>query len=969
MKRMFWIFSLFLSFYISTKSAWVFIDSNKYFDSQPIQIIVGFKQEVSNEEIIEFVKENNCKLIGPVDEFRVYTLVLPEGVTYKDVVQKFLKDRRVRYVLPNYKMQLQEESLAVDIVTKVRDKNEEVFNEIGFFSALDWIEKLRSENLLAGENKVILAFIDTGVHPELLEKLKEEGMYKKGINIYWDKDKEAYLVNDDVTDIKNWHGTSVATLLSAIGDGVELMPIKFDMYLGTYIEAIKYAIREAKKAGKKLIINSSVSISIEGFIRAEIYSSLANYYIAEKVKELREEGISDTDIYNQWDGIVVEAKQEAIELTNYIFGLILYHILPSFPFWEEEEFNYIKDIKRLSTQQINVIKYAIQAGKQKYYLFSKSLLFDDFKKFSQSALMICSVGNWKNEYRTFPASYPMVVAVGASEIGNSNYGDWVNLYAPGGYKSKIWTLGIKGGKLVEMNVKGTSFSAPLVSNIVSLIFMVDPAFSTKEVRDILKISSENIFSFKIKQYIKKADASNAVKIATIYSGIKDGLKAIKEYFNKIESLKSMFLDPAVETLLYLRELNQKFKQALDKIFILNPDLLDEEKFSSIFSNIFLGEYNFNEAKNDFLLTLWSINSEEINLATGLAIAEQDDIELVKIAIESKVDSLSQKDINQILNYEGNIFDGLKLARQYEGINSIFEFLPKVSEGEIKEDEFLNYIKNIFLDKEQIYIETKDSFKEIFAKLSNNEMDINGAQQELLITIWKIGEEYKEKSLCNLALLEIDCLALEYPLREILKLKEPILANEEIDLIIKNGNNAKQILKIANSYAGIKNILEAIDNFKSPWPEDWISPLVKTNEVSQFLDQLIQNANYMSNEKLSGITEEFYTKIVLNFIKIFCDQETISSEISEITNNNPLHQILWKIITNEIDHDEAKLLILNLIKEESKLDEVDIAINLIQNYYEIGEKEMPSEYRLDFEKMLNYYPIDNPTDDKLFIFMW
>jgi hypothetical protein len=995
MKRALCIFSL---FFIFIPSSWAFISSKNFSSSQYEQIIVGFKDEVSNKQIIEFVKENNCKLIGPVDEFKVYTLILPQGVSYKDIAQRFLKDKRVRYVLPSYEMQLQEESLASNIIDKVRDKDKKFFEQIGFFSALKWIEELKKENLLSGENKVILAFIDTGIHPELLEELEREGLVKRGISIMWDKDNKNYKISkniNDVVDLEDGHGTAIATLLSAVGKGVELMPIKYDHTFGTFIEGVKSAIREAKKENKRLIINISASLTVASLVETNVKSALINFYMGEELKKLRQE-VNDEESFEDREEILSSLKSEASEKANKIAETILFLYIflvnrpggfPDFPDWGEDEFNRIKESMDLTDKEIEVVKYGVNSGIQEFILFTKSPILNDIKKFAQDALIITGAGNNNDSYKNFPAFSKDVISVGAisndEKASYSCYGDWVDVYAPGGdVVDAMWTLGISNKKLKDFYTMGTSLAAPMISDIASLIFMEEPKLSSQEVRDIIKISSDKIFSQKINQYLGKVDALTSVKVATVYGGIKDEIKCLKEYFNKIENLKNKNLDPA-EELLYKRQyqqfLSKEFNQALEKIFKANPDLLKQEKFSLLLNNIFLGEYNYKEAKRDFLLTLWNINSKNINLATGLSISNQNDKDLVKEAVKSKVDGLSEEEVNQILNYEdSNVFNSVRLAKQYKYINELFKILPQVSKGEISEDGFLKHVKNIFVEDEELYRETKDSFKDIFDKLKNNEIDTNKAQKDLLINIWKIGEKYKEEILSNSALVKIDCLNLEESLREILKLKETQLDDEEINSIIDNGNNAKQILKIANSYAGIKDIFEAIDNFKSPWPKDWTSPLdfisfsnVKNLEQwSQFLDQLIENANYMSDGDISDITEKLYTRIVSDFVKIFSNQETISSNISEITNNNPLHRILWKIITNEIDNDQAKSEIVNLIKEESELDEVDIAVNLVENYYGINEKEENlDKIKLDFSNPVDYYPINDPIDKELPVFMW
>jgi subtilisin family serine protease len=84
----------------------------------------------------------------------------------------------------------------------------------------------------------------------------------------------------------------------------------------------------------------------------------------------------------------------------------------------------------------------------------------------KGVLVVAAAGNASNDAQTFPASYPGVVSVAATDSGDhaypwSTYGAWVSVAAPGCSMSTA-----PGGSFGEFC--GTSAAAPLVAGLAGL---------------------------------------------------------------------------------------------------------------------------------------------------------------------------------------------------------------------------------------------------------------------------------------------------------------------------------------------------------------------------------------------------------------------------------------------------------------------------------------------------------------------
>jgi len=108
-------------------------------------------------------------------------------------------------------------------------------------------------------------------------------------------------------------------------------------------------------------------------------------------------------------------------------------------------------------------------------------------------LIVASSGNSGTTDKSYPASYPAVISVGATDQNNqkanfSQYNNQVDLCAPGvGIKSTIPGGGYR-------NYDGTSMSAPHVAGVAALVWSNFPNKSAQEIREALESSAQDLGS-------------------------------------------------------------------------------------------------------------------------------------------------------------------------------------------------------------------------------------------------------------------------------------------------------------------------------------------------------------------------------------------------------------------------------------------------------------------------------------------
>lgn len=112
-------------------------------------------------------------------------------------------------------------------------------------------------------------------------------------------------------------------------------------------------------------------------------------------------------------------------------------------------------------------------------------------------IIVCSSGNSNLDNISFPSSHPLVIAVGATTQNDtranfSNQGERLFISAPG---LNILSTGMNNtfscGNDINCN-SGTSFSAPIVSGIIALMYSVNPCLTQEQVKNILKDTAEKV---------------------------------------------------------------------------------------------------------------------------------------------------------------------------------------------------------------------------------------------------------------------------------------------------------------------------------------------------------------------------------------------------------------------------------------------------------------------------------------------
>lgn len=112
--------------------------------------------------------------------------------------------------------------------------------------------------------------------------------------------------------------------------------------------------------------------------------------------------------------------------------------------------------------------------------------------------MVASTGNEGLSDPGYPAAFPEVIAVGATNADDqranpffdapgsgSNWGDHVDLVAPG---DLVWTA---DGEDSWIGWQGTSFSTPLVAGTVALMLALDPDLTPAQVQRALQLSARD----------------------------------------------------------------------------------------------------------------------------------------------------------------------------------------------------------------------------------------------------------------------------------------------------------------------------------------------------------------------------------------------------------------------------------------------------------------------------------------------
>ncbi|MEC0181447.1 S8 family peptidase [Paenibacillus peoriae] len=115
-----------------------------------------------------------------------------------------------------------------------------------------------------------------------------------------------------------------------------------------------------------------------------------------------------------------------------------------------------------------------------------SFLHDAIKyAYDKDVVLVAATGNDNTERPGYPAAYPEVFAVSATDSSMhrasfSNYGDYVDVMAPGASIASTYP----GNQYAALS--GTSMASPHVSALAALIRSINPDLTNKEVMDLMR---------------------------------------------------------------------------------------------------------------------------------------------------------------------------------------------------------------------------------------------------------------------------------------------------------------------------------------------------------------------------------------------------------------------------------------------------------------------------------------------------
>jgi subtilisin family serine protease len=135
--------------------------------------------------------------------------------------------------------------------------------------------------------------------------------------------------------------------------------------------------------------------------------------------------------------------------------------------------------------------------------------------YNHGVLLICAAGNFDNDVKNYPAAFENVMAVAGTDHSDqrmedlyefsgewvkSNYGDWIDLAAPGENiptTSPTYHVTLCDTLGYDLNydiLSGTTLAAPVVAGVAGLILSRKPELTPDEVRSILMDTSDPYLS-------------------------------------------------------------------------------------------------------------------------------------------------------------------------------------------------------------------------------------------------------------------------------------------------------------------------------------------------------------------------------------------------------------------------------------------------------------------------------------------
>ncbi len=111
---------------------------------------------------------------------------------------------------------------------------------------------------------------------------------------------------------------------------------------------------------------------------------------------------------------------------------------------------------------------------------------------SRGRVMVAAAGNSGTDQISYPAAYPQVIAVGATDNADrlasfSNYGLNLDIMAPG-----VSIYSTQGGGSSYQYLSGTSTAAPYIAGTAALMLSINPALTPVDIGDFLNSTARDI---------------------------------------------------------------------------------------------------------------------------------------------------------------------------------------------------------------------------------------------------------------------------------------------------------------------------------------------------------------------------------------------------------------------------------------------------------------------------------------------